>query len=317
MMQKLKDYLVSLGPRNGIVQLALKLHGLRNGFRIAFSTPFSTPSSKRAISLRRGAQELILAEKDFYLLPFMMEVFSQAFQDIEPQLKDGLERLDFSGPGAHRYRKWDITLNFPGTPEDDSIESYTQWYRPQPGDLIFDLGAHAGFTTCMLARMCGPTGRVIAFEPDAEIVSYLEKNVAGQQLSNVTIVRKAIDAKTGAAFFNQDGTMSAGLVDYAVYGNTGQRISVETLSLEDACREFGVPQFIKMDIEGAEVDVIRASEDFLKRHPIHLAFDSYHRTRDGQFTWMLLEPMLRSYGYEVRTSLEGGQMFTWARWAKS
>jgi FkbM family methyltransferase len=220
--------------------------------------------------------------------------------------------LDFSQPGLQRYRKWGITLSFPGTPEDDSIEAYTQSYKPQPGDLIFDAGAHAGFTTVMLAKLCGPSGHVIAFEPDGQIVSYLEKNIAAEKLSNVTIVPKALDGKTGTSYFNQDGTMSAGLVDYSVYGNTGQRISVETLTLEDACREFGVPKFIKMDIEGAEVDVIRASGDFLKRNPIHLSFDSYHRMQDGRFTYSLIEPMLRSYGYDVRSGLEGGQMFTWA-----
>ena len=130
MTQRIKNYLVSLGPRNWIVQLALKLRGLQSGVRISFSG--------HAISLRRGAQELVMAEKDFYLLPFMMEVFGQAFLDIEGKVTDGVERLDFSRPGLQRYRKWGITLSFPGTPEDDSIEAYTQSYKPQPGDLIFD-----------------------------------------------------------------------------------------------------------------------------------------------------------------------------------
>src|SRR5450755_892429 len=98
MIQRLKDYLVRLGPRSFIVQLALKLQGMRKGFATTFRNG--------PISLRQGQQEMILAEKDFYLLPFMMEFFGQAFQDIEPKVKDGIEILDFSGPGSHRYRKW-------------------------------------------------------------------------------------------------------------------------------------------------------------------------------------------------------------------
>jgi hypothetical protein len=107
--------------------------------------------------------------------------------------------------------------------------------------------------------------------------------------------------------------MSAGLVGHSVYGHTGPQISVETLSLEDACSTFGVPQFVKMDIEGAEIPVIQSAAEFLKAHPMHLAFDSYHRMRDGRYTWMVLEPMLRSLGYEVGSSAESGQRFTWAR----
>jgi hypothetical protein len=85
---------------------------------------------------------------------------------------------------------------------------------------------------------------------------------------------------------------------------------VNTLSL---CSEFGVPQFVKMDIEDAEIEVIQAAAEFLKAHPMHLAFDSYHRMQDGRFTWMLLEPKLRSIGYDVASSADFGQMFTWAK----
>jgi FkbM family methyltransferase len=305
MIQQIKDLLVNLGPRNAIVRLALRIHGGRNGFVIRFP--------KTSISIRRRSREIVLAEKDFYLVPITLECFDQAFEDIESKPKGAMEVLDFSAPGTHHYKRHDITLKFPGAPEDDSIAAYTHWYTPQPGDLVFDIGAHAGFTTCMFARMVGPSGHVVAFEPDASSLVCLERNILDQKMSNVTIVGKAIDAKTGTAHFNADGTMGAGLVEYSVYGNTGQLTAVETLSLEDACGQFGVPQFAKMDIEGAEIGVIRSAGQFLKAHSMHLAFDSYHRMRDGRFTWMLLEPLLRSLGYEVATSADFGQMFTWAK----
>lgn len=68
----------------------------------------------------------------------------------------------------------------------------------------------------------------------------------------------------------------------------------------------------KFDIEGAEAAVVRSSVGFLKQNPIRLSFESYHRMRDGGYTWMLLEPLLRSAGYAVESSAEFGQMFTWA-----
>jgi FkbM family methyltransferase len=305
MKQHIKDFLVRLGPRNTLVRTALKFHGRRSGSAIAFE--------EGAISLTRGGKKMILAERDFYLVPITLECFDQTFQEIEPKSMDGWDVLNFSAPGTHRYKRHGLTLSFPGMPEDDSIEAYTHWYLPKSGDLVFDAGAHAGFTTCMFARMVGPGGRVVAFEPDEGTARYLESNVRSQQISNVTIVKKAIDANSGTSYFNADGTMGAGLVEHSVYGNTGRRIAVETLSLEDAFHLFGVPQFLKMDIEGAEIAVIQAAGDLLKRQRMHLAFDSYHRMRDGRFTWMLLEPMLRSVGYEVKSSAEFGQVFTWAK----
>ncbi|HUI41529.1 MAG TPA: FkbM family methyltransferase [Terriglobia bacterium] len=304
MIQRIKDYLVSLGPQNPAVRLALKFHGRRKGFVLGFPM--------RTISIRRGAREMLLAEKDFYLVPFTLGCFDQTFEDIEAVPRGPLSILDFSGPGSHRYRRHGLTLSFPGAPEDDSIAAYTRWYKPKPGDLVFDMGAHAGFTTIIFSRMVGQTGRIVAFEPDPTNLGYLERNLLAQNLSNVTIVRKAIDARTGSACFNADGTMSAGLVGHSVYGHAGGQIEVETLSLQDACDQYGVLQFIKMDIEGAEVGVVESAADFLKAHPINLAFDSYHRLRDGRFTWMLLEPALRSLGYGVKSEAEFGQMFTWA-----
>lgn len=305
MIQRLKDCLVGLGPRNPLVRLALKFQGKRKGFTVGF--PIGT------ISIRRGAREMILAQKDFYLVPFNLGRFDQTFEEIEPVQAGLVSVLDFSGPRSHRYRRHGLTLSFPGAPEDDSIAAYTRWYEPKPRDLVFDMGAHAGFTTIMFAEMVTPGGRVVAFEPDPTSLEYLKANLLAQHISNVTIVPKAIDAKTGTAYFNADGTMSAGLVGHSIYGHTGRQIEVQTLSLQDACAEFGVPNFTKLDIEGAELAVVESSSDFLRAHPTNLAFDSCHRMPDGRFTWMLLEPMLRALGYDVGSAADSGEMFTWAR----
>ena len=305
MIQQVKTYLVELGPNSPLVRLALKLHCRRNGFAARFLD--------KRIMIRRGAREMILSEKDFYLIPFALNCFDQTFRDIEPTATEDHLVLDFSNPGSCHYSRYGLTLSFPGLPEEDCIEAYTHWYKPESGDLVFDIGAHAGLTTCQLARMVEPGGRVVAFEPDPNSFSWLVKNIRDQNISNVTIVPIAIDAKTGTALFNADGTLGAALLDHTVYGHTGGQVEVQTLSLQDACAEFGCPQFVKMDIEGAEVAVVQSAADFLSSHPINLAFETYHRTRDGRYTWTLLEPMLRGFGYEVGSSAEFGQMFTWAR----
>jgi len=118
---------------------------------------------------------------------------------------------------------------------------------------------------------------------------------------------------TGTAVFNMDGTMAAGLSEYLIYAKTGRQVVVETVSFPDCCREYGVPAFMKIDIEGAEVDLIKSSLEFLREHPVHLAFDSYHRLRDGSYTWTQLEALLRTAGYATKSSSEFGEMFTWAR----
>lgn len=302
MIQHIKPYLVKLGPRNPFARMALKIYSAYKGFEIRFLD--------RKICIRSDTRELILAEKDFYLVPFTLRRFDQAFEEIEATSGEGISVLDFSGSCS---RHPGLTILLPGLPEDDCAESYTHWYGPKPGDVVFDVGACIGLTTCLFARMVAPEGRVVAFEPDTNTPSWLETNVRDQNIKNATIVPKALTSITGTTLFKADGTMGAALMEHTVYGSTGGQVRGQTLSLPDGCAEFGIPQFIKMDIEGAEIAVIKSAAAFLRAHPINLASDSFHRMRDAQLTKVALDPLLQSLGYGVKSEAEPGQMLTWVR----
>jgi len=141
---------------------------------------------------------------------------------------------------------------------------------------------------------------------------FLLRNIEMHQLANVTPVKAALSDNTGTASFCMDGTMSAGLCDFLSYSAAGYNKVVETLSLPDACERFGaVPDYIKMDIEGAELSVVRSSLGFMQKHPIHLSIESNHLV-DGKFTAVPLETLLHSAGYRTWSSDSYGQLFTWA-----
>lgn len=284
-MQSAKDHLVTLGAQHPAMRLALRFMGLRRGFRVRVGA--------EAISLRRNGHEMLVARRDAYLVPYLLDTFDQF---VAAEATEGV--LDFSRPGLHTIGG--LTLRYPGIPEDEGLAGYTRHYTPAPGDLVFDVGAHAGLTAVQFARLVGPTGRVIAFEPDPATLVYLRENVAAYP--QVTVVPAALDATTGSADFNADGTTSAGLVAHSVYAHTGPTVAVPTLSLEAACARFGIPAFIKLDIEGAEVEVVRAALPFLASHPIPLAFDSIHRRRDGRSTAALLESLLHAAGYTAESA---------------
>jgi FkbM family methyltransferase len=243
----------------------------------------------------------------------MMECFNLFFETVEGEAVDGRTVLDFSQPGLHRYRKSGAEFYFPSVPEDDVEDAYTHGYKPQPGEVVWDAGAHAGATTYSLAQMVGPSGKVYAFEPDQNNYNYLMRNIELHKLRNVIPVKKALAGSTGTAEFCMDGTMSAGLSDYLTYSEKDKFQTVQTVTFADACAEFGeVPSYVKMDIEGAEVATVESSQDFLRAHPVNFAIESYHRV-DGDFTFKPLERLFSNIGYEVWSSDKFGQMFTWAK----
>jgi len=295
-VQSMKDHLVRLGPRHPATRLTLAALGRCHGVRVTVTAD--------AIVLQRAAHQMRVAHRDAYLVPYLIGALDQFVATVQSKG----DVLDFSRPGRHTVGGF--TLLYPGIPEDESLADYTRHYTPQSGDLVFDVGAHAGLTAVQFAHLVGPTGRVIAFEPDPATLTYLRENVAA--FPQITVAAVALDAATGTAAFNADGTMGAGLVAHSVYGHTGPPVAVPTLSFEEACHCYGVPAYAKLDIEGAEVEVIRTAQSFLAAHPIHLAFDSDHRRRDGQSTVALLEPLLRDAGYTVESARTAGQGMTWA-----
>jgi FkbM family methyltransferase len=300
-----KDYLVKLGPNNVLVQSALRMHGLRSGYGVTFA--------KDTITILRDKRKMILNKAEYVQVPIMMECYDLFFNSIASTEIGGTDVLDFSKPGLQRYRKNGESFYFPAIPEDDVIDAYVHSYAPKAGDIVWDAGAYAGASTYFFAEMVGPSGKVYAFEPDLNNYQYLLKNIELHKMTNVIPIRKALSGSTGTAEFEMNGSMSSALSDFIAYSENRTVQKVETLTFEDACTELGgAPNYVKMDIEGAEVAMVQSSLEFLKANPVHFAIESYHRV-DGELTFGPLEKLFASIGYQVWSSDQYGQMFTWAK----
>jgi FkbM family methyltransferase len=291
--QMLKDALVGLGPSNTLTQTAVRIALRKRGFRIGFR--------RSSIALTKDRQTILMRSEDLTLLPVMAEMHRHFFQVLQPDQSGVEETLDFSKAGTHKYRRTGFELLAPTIPEDDSMPDYTRKFVPRKGTVVFDIGAHAGLTTIELAQMVGGAGHVYAFEPDSEARGYLLKNLERSNTGNVSVLDFAVGEHSGEALFCMDGTQAAGLLDFVVYPKRNKVRTVQVLTLEDACRRAGtVPHFIKSDIEGGELGMIRGSIDFLRTNPVHMAFET-HRLRDGSFTHQYLQPLLSSAGYLVES----------------
>jgi FkbM family methyltransferase len=299
-----RERLLRLGPDHPLLRLAIRLQALAHGFRVS--------QSADQLVLSKGTRRMLLPLSHYPEIPYAVHVWDLFFATVEPAVIDGTMILDFSKPGLHRYRKNGVTLWSPGLVEEDSMEAYTTSYMPQPGDVIWDVGAHAGATSYFFAQMAGPAGKVIAFEPDDLSHECLLRNIELHKLDNIVPVKKALARQSGVAMFSMDGTLGAGLEGFTQCASKQHMRQVETISLEDACREYGVPAFIKMDIEGAEADVIAAAGPFLKQNPIHFAIETELRV-NGEYTSVPIARVLAENGYRVWSAVSAGQQFTWAQ----
>ena len=137
--------------------------------------------------------------------------------------------------------------------------------------LVFDIGAHIGYYTAILSSL-SQGGKIIAFEPDRENLKYLKKNVEENSLNNVTIIEKAVSSKVGQSSFYRDVNTgrTSSLETDAWHPNAVQirQEIVNTTTLNEAAAQYGVPNFIKCDVEGHEVDVLKGAIEVLPNKPI-------------------------------------------------
>jgi FkbM family methyltransferase len=135
------------------------------------------------------------------------------------------------------------------------------------GDVFVDVGANAGWYTLVASSVVGETGRVLAFEPRADTADYLEKTVLLNGLaSHVTVSRYALsDAESSGLLSWPAGTSNSGgsyLSPTApIAGHESQPVLLRTLDSLKLMRL----DFLKIDVEGAEMRVVNGARETLAR----------------------------------------------------
>jgi len=129
-----------------------------------------------------------------------------------------------------------------------------------PGAVALDVGANVGGYALLLGRWVGPGGRVYAFEPAPDAFDGLSRHVTLNGLDGVVVpVREAAAGSTGTGRLAADGVSGANRL-----GGEGGA-TVPTVTLDDFCAREGIrPTVIKVDVEGAELDVLRGARETIR-----------------------------------------------------
>src|SRR5262245_56313149 len=143
------------------------------------------------------------------------------------------------------------------------------------GDVVYDIGAHVGYFTILFARLVGPSGQVVAFEPFPRNFEYILRHVSLNGLQNVVPVQAGVAAKSELTHFAAGVHSALGRKSTESLGEGGLQLAV--VNLTEFIREKGLrlPHLIKMDIEGAEMEVIPSIIDFLIENKVKLLISTH------------------------------------------
>jgi FkbM family methyltransferase len=262
------------------------------------------------LSVNRDSRSIRLSLAHLPYCQDMAQYFDTYFSQVEPERIGDRLVVDYSHPKLHRLAN-ELEFELTSFPEElPALDSYFRYYRPRPGETVFDIGAYCGVTSHLLSKEVGPAGRVIAFEPDPENFPCLVRNIERHGLANVSPVKLAISDKSGTASFNSEGALGSGLSQTVERSSAGGTVTVETISIEGACSRYGAPSFVKIDAEGAEIEILSAAKDFLRTNPINFALDTNH-WRNGAWTFGAVESIFRDCGYTAISSNDSRFYTTW------
>ena len=177
----------------------------------------------------------------------------------------------------------------------------------RPGDVFVDAGAYHGWYSLIAGGAVGGTGLVLAFEPNPEAFAVLERNIALSGQHNIRIFRLALAGAAGTVWlYKGPGDESPSALAY-VPGGAG-RESVLARRLDDVLAELQVSRvaLMKLDVQGAETDLLKGAMGALKQSRPALIFEvdpdaARHMGVSHQAAWEVLTGL----GYQFFRFLDG------------
>ncbi len=186
-------------------------------------------------------------------------------------------------------------LNFYTLFKDIFIHRLYHFNANNPRPLILDCGSNIGMSILYFKHIY-PQARIIGFEPDPAIFPYLNENVSRNHLQDVQLVQTAVTSREGSLTFYSDGKYGSCLAQH----HSGS-IPASWKSYEVPCvrlRDYlnNSVDFVKMNIEGAEWEVIHDSRD--KLHNIREIIIEYHHFPEMPRTLHKILETLHEQGFE-------------------
>jgi FkbM family methyltransferase len=207
--------------------------------------------------------------------------------------------------GVNRGLWWSLASSGSGYASGRRAASQMQLIENliHPGDVVLDVGAHHGYVTLAASRKVGATGSVHAFEPSKANRGRLIRHVAWNALSNVSVHPFALSNYDGESTFGGTGTSK--MFSMGAGSEVVQVRSAESLVRQ---RNFGAPDFVKIDVEGAEADALRGLMPVLSSST-RLFIAMHNADVDRQCT-----DMLQGAGFTCVASraLESSRMGPWS-----
>jgi FkbM family methyltransferase len=173
-------------------------------------------------------------------------------------------------------------------------------FTPREGDTVIDIGAHIGRYTITSSKQVGNTGKVVAIEADPDNFQLLKRNIALNNLTNVLPLNYAVfSTRTRMKLYEQSASAKYNSLILTRAAKTENYVEVEADTLDSILKlnEVNRVNWIKIDVEGAEFEVLKGSTITLSSDDLSL-FIEIHNIEDPSHYDNIVD-FLNYHNYEI------------------
>ena len=252
------------------------------------------------VVLGRRRRDRIFIERGFDFNTFLYKVFKVLGIGNSMLLRINVPKYDYKFYCRINNRE---DLVFMTNHEEDIIEHFT----PKEGDIVVDIGAHMGRYTIIGAKRVGAQGKVVAIEAHPGNFEMLNRNIKLNQLTNVIPMNYAVYSKeTKIKLYLPDEesgyTMHHSIMSNYVFTKYKDKtedkfVEVSANTLDYFLQLEGITDvnWIKIDVEGAEFEVLKGAHNVLSNSKNISLLIEVH----GKDTYEPILESLRSYNFKI------------------
>jgi len=169
----------------------------------------------------------------------------------------------------------------------------------KPGMTVIDIGSHVGYYSLLFAKCVGPTGRVFSFEPLPENLALLRKNVQLNKLTNVHSLSYALFSRAGELSLSVPSESPNSGDGSVIHERGSKHVLVPAITLDSFCASANIqPDILKMDVEGAEYDVLLGAQETISKCRPKLLIELHHF--DGNVAAHPVPDLLAGWSYQIQ-----------------
>lgn len=262
------------------------------------------------INIFNGNDCIRISKKHKIYLYDITSCFEYYFSSVEPEKWGKYNLVDFSKRNPHKVKGFnEHKVLFSSFAEPiRTAQQYIDFAQLNSDSVVLDLGAYSGLTSILFDQSITKNnseikGRVIAVDPDVINCACIKKNfIAYKQATgrNIEYLHGAVWKTDGQIEFSSEGNMGASAICF-VGKKRGKKQKVKSFTLNSIAQKYNLSKidFIKCDVEGAEIYIFN-DDEFFKKYSQKIIFESHCVDDNMVLSSQKVIDALSKYGYNCK-----------------